>query len=900
MPPPAADSLAALNGIVSSAPRPIRVVLLTIGLAVLATGTSIGGNPPLLTPRGDGSPLALPGFPAEGLTPQHLDPAVPTPTEVLGRPLGDRFVTHEEIDRYFDRLAAASDRVVKIPYGRTYEDRPLFLAAIGSPRRIADLEAVRRRHIRAQDPSSPPLSEETIADAPVIVWLAYGVHGNESSSPDAAMLVAYVLAAARGEWAERLDDAVVLIDPCVNPDGRQRYVSGFRQRRGRIPNGDPHAVEHREPWPDGRGNHYLLDLNRDWAWATQVETRHRLALYRAWEPQVYVDFHEMGPQSTYFFPPAADPVHPRIDPAIVDWLGVFGRANGEAFDRQGWSYYTGEHFDLYYPGYGDSYPALRGAVGMTYEVAGHSGAGLAFERADGTTLRLADRILRHATSSLATLATAIENRLGLLSGFRASHDRAVAAPAKTYLWRSDASEAEAAADLLRLHGIESFRLGDEKSLVVSPVRGGAPRTEVFPAGTWAVSTAQRQGELARALLEREAGMNASFLERQRQRIEQNREAEFYDITAWSLDLAYGLELREHSGVVTTPTMAFRPLPPPEPGTVGYAVRADGLGGYRFAAGLQRAGFRFRWSLRGLATEHGVLPPGTLFLPRRDNADAVEDGRFSTLVRELALETRTELLPLSTGYAPGGLFAGSDSMVRVLAPRIGLLTGEGTRETSVGALWHLLDVDLGVDHVRLDLADLSEDALRERGVLILPDGRYDRLPEEQSQGLLDWVDAGGILVAIAGAVEWLHEIEALDLQPWAPDEDGDDKEGTHRPLSVPGAAFQLSHAPDHPLAIGLPSGGAGLVLGDRVWKPTGDPRRDALRIDPEAPVLAGFAWPEAWERLRGALFASVTQRGGGRIVAFSYEPTFRLFWRSTAPPLLNAVLFGPSLVHAGAL
>ncbi len=431
-------------------------------------------------------------------------------------------------------------------YGRTYEGRPLQLLAISAPKNIARLEAIRKERLRLADPEalSSDERERLVRDLPVVVWLAYGVHGNESSSAEAAMATAWVLASAGGDVAALLEEAIVLIDPLCNPDGRERYVHSFEQRTGSRPNPDPAAAEHFEPWPGGRTNHYLLDLNRDWAWASQQETRHRIAAYRQWEPQVYVDFHEMGSESTYFFPPAAEPIHPRIDRQLVSWLDTFGRANAQAFERQGWIYYTGENFDLFYPGYGDSYPSLRGAVGMTYEMAGGGRAGAALTLPDGSLLTLADRVARHLTTSLATVRTAAQNRRRLLEDYAAGRAAPRDDDGRTFLWPADQQEAGALADLLALHGVRVEQLAQDDTLPARPLIGPAaaePSPRQFAAGTYAVSTAQPLGDLVAALMELEASMSPVFLERQRNRIEQDLSPEFYDITAWSLPLAFNVK-----------------------------------------------------------------------------------------------------------------------------------------------------------------------------------------------------------------------------------------------------------------------------------------------------------------------------------------------------------------------
>ncbi|HEX6201700.1 MAG TPA: M14 metallopeptidase family protein, partial [Thermoanaerobaculia bacterium] len=354
--------------------------------------------PPLVAPLSAGETLPLP----------EVDAGVPSPAAFLGDPLGSRFTRYAEIRGYLAALAAASDRVATWDYGATWLDRPLTMVAVSSAGNIARLDAIRRDRALLADPSRlAPAERETLAERlPAVVWLAYGVHGDEASSPEAAMATAYLLAAARGPLAEALERVVVLIDPVSNPDGRERYVAAYQERAGTEPDPDPAAAEHHQPWPGGRGNHYLFDLNRDWSWGTQRETRARLAAVAEWQPQVYVDVHEMSPLDTYFFPPSAEPVNPLIDPRVVRWLETFGRGNAAAFDRLGWIFFKAESYDLFYPGYADSYLSFHGAVGMTYEMAGGGRAGLALARPDGSVLTLADRVARHLVASLATVETA--------------------------------------------------------------------------------------------------------------------------------------------------------------------------------------------------------------------------------------------------------------------------------------------------------------------------------------------------------------------------------------------------------------------------------------------------------------------------------------------------------------
>ncbi|MGH7444096.1 MAG: M14 family zinc carboxypeptidase, partial [Longimicrobiales bacterium] len=296
----------------------------------------------------------------------------PSPAEVLGYELGERFTDPAGVVRYVEALAAAApDRTRLEQYGETYEGRPLLQLVIARPDHLARLDEILTANAElTRLETGEARAREIAATNPAVVYFSYGVHGNESSSSEAALYTAWDLLRGAPEVAGVLDSVVIIIDPVVNPDGRARYVQWYGEARGATPNPEPNAREHYEPWPGGRYNHYLFDLNRDWAWLTQPETRARLATWARWNPQVHVDFHEMSSESSYFFFPATPPINPLYPPHILAWGERFGAANAAAFDREGWAYFTAESYDLFYPGYGDSWPSLLGAIGMTYEQAG--------------------------------------------------------------------------------------------------------------------------------------------------------------------------------------------------------------------------------------------------------------------------------------------------------------------------------------------------------------------------------------------------------------------------------------------------------------------------------------------------------------------------------------------------
>jgi hypothetical protein len=885
-----------------------KTALLTLALAFAATLALAESQPAgLLAPLSRGETFDLP----------PLDEKVPRPDAVLGYPLGARFTSWDRIVSYLETLDAASPRVKMWEYGRTYEGRPLKLLAVSTPENLERLEAIRQdvQRLAAGSGLEGGEKDRLVRRTPLVVWLAYGVHGNESSSAEAAMGAAYVLAAGQGETAEMLKNIVVLIDPLQNPDGRERYVNGYKQRRGDQANPRRTAAEHWEPWPGGRQNHYLIDLNRDWAWASQQETRQRIAAYRSWEPQVYVDFHEMGSESSYFFPPAAEPIHPQIDRRILSWLDTFGRANAAAFDRQGWIYFKEENYDLFYPGYGDSYPSLRGAVGMTYEMAGGGRAGQALALADGSVLTLADRVARHLTTSLATTRTAARNAVRILEDFVANRAKAAAEPVRTYLWQADQQEARAMAELLVLHGIKVRQLGQSAEIPARSLSRGAGEAQArrFPAGTFVVSTAQPLGNLVEALMELDSPMSQSFVDRQRERLEQNLDPEFYDITAWSLPLAYSVRTWVAAGDVAHGSAL------PESagggvlgeGEIGWLVPPQGIATYRLAAELQKRKVHFRVATAPFSGGGASYPHGTLFIPRRANPETLQDT-FKGLLQQGSLAAQA----VSTSYDFKGISLGSNEMPAVRPVRVGLVSGEGVDVTSFGFLWYLLDHQIGVDHDRLDLGQLRNLPLSDFDVLIFPSGAYEeRIGDRLKEGLDGWVKEGGVLIAVGDAVTWLQDRELTSIKRWQPpkkdeedaEEDEEDPEAeesalekqlAQRPIFTPGAVLATTMQPQHPLTLGLTGSPDVLYEGSTVLTTTGDPRQDVLVAKEEAPVVAGFAWPEAEQRLAGSLLVGTEARGRGSVVLFAQDPAFRLFWRATTPLLLNAVLYGPSMGLGG--
>ncbi len=453
---------------------------------------------------------------------------VASPEQFLGYKLGSRFTPHYKLVNYVYQVAQqAPDRVKVEQYGQTSEGRPLLLVYVASKENFPRLESIRSNNLRL----TGMLKDKVAAteETPAIVWLSYNVHGNEPSSSEAAMLTLYeLLNPSNTKTNEWLKNTVAIIDPCINPDGRERYVNWVTQMEGKYPDANPIAREHNEPWPGGRTNHYNFDLNRDWAWQTQLETQQRLVKYNQWLPQVHVDFHEQGYNAPYYFAPAAEPFHDVITPWQREFQVTIGKNNARYFDQNGWLYFTKERFDLFYPSYGDTYPLYNGAIGMTYEQGGHSRGGLAVTTEDGDTLTLYDRLLHHYTTGMSTIEIASLNAAKLVKEFHTYYTNAVQNPVgefKSYVFKYDGTDKlQRLERLLNRNGIE-WAFGTEQSLTGFNYFTGKTEAVKASAKDLVVTASQPKSNLLRVLFERISRLSDSAT---------------YDITAWSVPFAYGI------------------------------------------------------------------------------------------------------------------------------------------------------------------------------------------------------------------------------------------------------------------------------------------------------------------------------------------------------------------------
>ena len=513
-----------------------------------------------------------------------------SPDEFLGYKIGTRYTPHWKIVNYFQHLASNASANFKLEeYGQTNEGRPLLLSFISSADNISRLEQIRLNNLRLANISkdrAAPVEE----NAPVIVWLSYNVHGNETSSSEAAMITAWALVdPANTKTKAWLKNTVVVIDPCINPDGRDRYVNWFNSIVGKNMNPLLSAREHREPWPGGRTNHYNFDLNRDWAWQTQVESQQRMKMYNQWLPHVHVDFHEQGINSPYFFAPAAQPFHEVITQWQRDFQVTIGKNHAKYFDANGWLYFTKEVFDLFYPSYGDTYPVYNGAIGMTYEQGGGSAGGLGALTDEGDTLTLLDRATHHYTTGLSTIEVSSINASRLVKEFRTFFNNAVkngVGEYKTYVVKNSEADKErisALVTLLDKNGIQYEFAGGGSKGAIPGYNYFSGKDDMFPidGSDLMIHSQQPRSAMVKVLFEPKSKL-----------VDSNT----YDITAWSLPYAYGVrtyasKTKLQSGAGTKPPAVTNSVGD----AYGYVIRWQGMQSVKTLTSLFEQGVKVRFS-----------------------------------------------------------------------------------------------------------------------------------------------------------------------------------------------------------------------------------------------------------------------------------------------------------------
>jgi len=815
-----------------------------------------------------------------------------SPSEFLGYELGDRFTSHHRVIEYFKYVDEMVPNVQVNIYGETYEHRPLVYAIIASPENFKNLEQLRQDNLKRAGVVNGTPSGNKVA----IVWLSYNVHGNEANSMEASMKTLYELVnpdnAKTKEW---LKNTIVIIDPCINPDGRDRYANFYNQYGNIPPTSDPQAREHHEPWPGGRTNHYLFDLNRDWAWETQIESQARIKIYNQWLPHVHVDFHEQSPNSPYYFAPAAEPYHE----VISDWQREFqitiGKNNAKYFDQQGWLYFTKEVFDLFYPSYGDTYPMYSGAIGMTYEKGGGGSAGLIYTTTEGDPITLKDRLTHHFTTGMSTIEISSLNATRLVDEFEKYNRETMTNPSfsyKTYVIKSD-NNPDKLTKITAWMNSHTIQFG--YAAAGKPARGFEYRSQtvnnfVLTTDDIVITIYQPKGRFISTVFEPQSKLVDSLT---------------YDITAWNLMYAYDLKayaLTEKIGIAKPyqPKAVVNDPIPEKP--YAYIFRYQSVKDVEFLASLMQRGIKVRSARKPFTINQQSFDPGTLIITRRNNESL---SNFDDLVQSSAKTLDRKIFTSSTGFVDKGMDFGSGDVNYLKPPKIALLGGDQTFFIGHGEVWHYFEQQIHYPVSVIGSDYFGSIDLWKYTVLIVPEGRYRLFDDAMLETIQRWINEGGRLI-LAGGLNSFADKKGFALKEYATEDrkkevekkekEEKEKEG---PLkydeaerkqlseSISGAIYKVTLDKSHPLAFGL---------GDSYYSlKTTTHHFDFLEngwnvgiIKGKAKPILGYAGYKVNKKFDNSLVFGVEDKGKGQIVYLADDVLFRSFWENGKMIFSNAV------------
>jgi hypothetical protein len=827
--------------------------------------------------------LPLVGNPPVGGVDRYNE-TIPTPDKIIGHMIGGKHTRPHLIVEYFNHVATLSDRVVFGEHGSTYDGRPLVHAIVTSPHNQTRLGEIRDSNLRlSNEPGS--VADTDISNMPAVIWMGYGVHGNEASSFEAAMLLLYHLAAGEGPGIENLlNDLVIIIIPSLNPDGHSRHVNWVNSQRGAVPVTDPQHREHNEPWPGGRTNYYWFDLNRDWFPVQHPESRGRIRLYNEWRPQLVTDYHEFGSNATYFFQPGiSSRYNPHIPSHTIGLLKEVGEYHAAALDEKGVLYYTRETFDDFYIGKGSTYPMVTGAIGILFEQA--SPRALIRETQRGL-LTFDSAIMNQYTTSLSTLEACFNLRENLLKNqrdfYREADEYAQRTGVRAYIvdLESDRTRGQLLIDILLQHRIEVYELAQ-------PVRDD--QRTFNPGSAIVIPTGQPEARLIFSAFERRTEFQDSL---------------FYDISSWTLPLAFNI-----------PYVEYRRNPQQ---LIGESIRTIEPDGGVLQGGRAHYAYILEWNRyyapralyrlqknnvqTSVATQPFTVPGergvkefkrGSIVIPvTQQNITEID---LFNLIQRIVEKEHVNVYAARSSRTVEGPDLGSPA-IRVLdKPVVAVLAGPGTSSSEVGEVWHLLSERMRIPVALLDCDAVDTADLRKYNTLVMVNGRYTALSDTGRNRIVTWVEEGGTLITTKNATRIMAEKGLLDLKinesdidyGDVPYEDVMSAVGAHR---IGGAIFEIRIDTTHPIAFGYNDKIPVFRNHETFLEIPGNPG-ESIAVYTDSPLLSGYISGARLEELKNTAAIAAQRVGRGRVIAFADNPNFRAFWFGTNGLFLNALFFG---------
>lgn len=806
---------------------------------------------------------------------------IKSPAEYLGYQVGTKVTPHWKVLEYYQYVADQVPNQVKVEsYGETPEGRPLKVFYISSAQNIGNLENIRTNNLKL----AHAIQGEGSSSSPAIVWISNNIHGNETSSIEASMMTLFELVNPKNSKTKGwLDNTLVIIDPCLNPDGTERYNNWYNGTVGIKYNPEIYAREHREPWPGGRYNHYYFDMNRDWAWQTQKESTFRAAIYNKWLPHIHADFHEQGINSPYYFPPAAEPFHEVITPWQREFQTTIGKHNAKYFDSKGWLYFTKERFDLFYPSYGDTYPIYSGAIGMTFEKAGNGSAGLGVYTDEKDTLTLVDRAIQHHASGMNIVEVVSQNAAKVVSEFKKFGDDAAAGKLssyQTYVIKYDASRDKTMRALIELLDKNKINYYSSSGSVKGfDYFSKKEQNHSLNEKDLVIPGNQSKAALIRVLFEPEAKLTDSIT---------------YDITAWSLPYVYGLPaMASQAKISNLNPYQLETISNSVGSNFGYAVKWDGFSSAKLLAALLRHKITVKVSDQSFKIGSDEFPKGSLLVMKNGNKQA----NVEKILKEEADKLQVRMYAIQSGIVEGGKDLGSSDVKTIKAPKVMMMAGEGLRATNVGEVWHFFDQQLQYPIILINPTDFARVDWDEVDVFIMPNGNYSFLKDKaQSEEFASWIRKGGKVIALESAVS------QLAAQPWSelktvkqdtaakakpnPLKKYGDRERGAMENYTSGAIFKLTFDNSHPLMFGIKDYFT-LKQDDNLFQYFEQGKGWNVGYITENSKMSGFVGHNLNKKLKNGMVFATQNLGRGSVIYLTDNVLFRNFWESGKLVMANA-------------
>ena len=878
-------------------------------------------------------------------------PNVQPPDEFLGFTLGSRPVHHNEVIDYYNYLDKLLDNTTLTQYGYTYEGKPLVYLMISSKKNMANIDNIKKSISMLADPRTlddAKTANKIIKQTPAIAWMAYAIHGDEISSTDAAIQLAYQLAAGTDPATKNiLKNLVVSIDPNENPDGRERYLQQLLQWRGEIVNSDANSLDHSGFWPYGRGNHYLFDLNRDWFATVHPETKGKVSAILDWNPQFLVDSHEMGSMDTYLFNPPRAPYNPYMPQTIFKWWDKIAKDQAAAFDEYGWSYYTGDWNEEVYPGYGSSWGIYIGLVGILYEQAGADGS--IVKKEDGTITTYRETVHHQFISSMANLQTIANQKEELLQDYYNNRKKAVstknAGKAFVFSSKSNRTRLNELGETIKRQTIEVYTNKNDLRLPKAINSSGETVTrQNIPAGSLIIPLNQPLNILIKNILSFDIRLDTKSMEKERKKLLKNQGSTLYDVTAWSLSHAYGTDSYYTEVMPKIAMDIFQPVQ--NQGNLigknpkyGWAIKSDDDQFYHLVGRLLENKVKVWCAKESFNIEGEDFPRGSIVI-RNNSNKSMKLG----LLKKLAAKYGIDIFAINTALATDGPDLGSSNFTMLIEPKIAIVSGPPTSTYSFGATWHLIDYNLKSRASLINIMNFGWQDLTKYNVMLLPNGRSMKrmLGDSGIKKLKSWVDNGGTLISYSNSAAFLadssvnissvklrrqvldkldsydndlsklKEAESFSIDSVALWEGGniyalDEVKKTNknndkikeldqlgRKFRPQGAILKVNMDQEHWLTVGCGESIPVLYNTGNVLMAK-KPVNVAGRLADEKNIrLGGLLWPEAKTRIAETAWVTQEYHGKGQIILFATEPHFRGYFKASERVLLNAIYLGPGM------